>query len=331
MKRIIIISLCLLLLAPIAYGAISWTKSWSSANDGETFGGSDIQNIQSDVSSQTAQLSADNAFTGTNTFSGTTTFSGTINGVSSAKDCITRGFELVYGSVEQVIVNVGTLYHGTTQVNKTANVHLGVTTAGDYITGVSQQAASTWLYVYVNSSGGIDFDTTAPDKSDVSGDTEGTLIYYYYSTGTTYHRCIGAIYLNATGSGEITKFYSNDGKTYFWNAPISITTSASDEAWSVATSCATAMPAISRMGIFRGSATVSNSYVAVAVKPNGATGGTVTAGANSGWFTLAYASADTAATAGDCISLTDSSQQIQYATDGSTVALFCRGYVLNIR
>lgn len=33
-------------------GLISWTKSWSASDDGSSFGGADIQNIQTDITDQ---------------------------------------------------------------------------------------------------------------------------------------------------------------------------------------------------------------------------------------------------------------------------------------
>lgn len=56
MKKILTIVISILLVANLCYGW-TWTKSWSSSNDGSAFGGSDIQNIQSDVSSQALEVS----------------------------------------------------------------------------------------------------------------------------------------------------------------------------------------------------------------------------------------------------------------------------------
>lgn len=65
----------LLLVATQCY-ALTWTKNWSSTDDGKVLSGSDIQSFQNDVSSQGVNQSGDNTFTGNITFSGASTLSG---------------------------------------------------------------------------------------------------------------------------------------------------------------------------------------------------------------------------------------------------------------
>jgi len=318
-----------------SYATILWDYDWSSADDGSTFSGDDIKNIQDNVSDQASTNAGDNTFTGTNTFSGSTVFTGTTTGVGAAKDAITRGFELVWGSKEQVIVNVGTLYHGTTQINKTSNVHLDVTTASDYVTGVKQQTTTDWAYVYVDSSGNVKLDIAEPDTSDAAGDTEGNLIYYYYAAKSTYHRCIGAIYLNATGSGEIDKFFQRKD-IVMWDVPVSVTTTKSKNAWSGAVSCAASMPSISEFGIFgcRVKANASGARAGIYIRPNGSAwnaGNESTDGGNGVWFNMAV----NHDLGGEVIRATDGSQQIQHWSDTSdditSMEIHLHGYLLEIR
>src|SRR3990167_863655 len=59
MKKIIIL---LILVGSLIFNVkdgftFTWTKSWSSSDDGSTFGGADIQNIQNDVSNQAVTVS----------------------------------------------------------------------------------------------------------------------------------------------------------------------------------------------------------------------------------------------------------------------------------
>lgn len=75
MKKLFVVLVALIFLATSAY-AISWTKSWTSADDGSPFSGSDIEDIQDDINTQTPTLTGANNFSGANTFSGTSTFSG---------------------------------------------------------------------------------------------------------------------------------------------------------------------------------------------------------------------------------------------------------------
>lgn len=49
--------------------AWTWTKSWSASDDGSTFGGADLQNIQTDISSQACDLTTNQTITGVKTFS----------------------------------------------------------------------------------------------------------------------------------------------------------------------------------------------------------------------------------------------------------------------
>lgn len=50
--------------------SISWTKSWSSSDDGSILSGSDLQNIQSDISGAAVTLSGTQTITGDKTYSG---------------------------------------------------------------------------------------------------------------------------------------------------------------------------------------------------------------------------------------------------------------------
>ena len=57
--------------------AFSWTKSWSSADDGSVLGGADLDNIQNDLDAQAVALAGTQTVTGNKTLSGTNTHSGT--------------------------------------------------------------------------------------------------------------------------------------------------------------------------------------------------------------------------------------------------------------
>ena len=57
--------------------ALSWTKSWSSADDGSVLGGADLDNIQNDLDAQAMLLAGTQTVTGNKTLSGTNTHSGT--------------------------------------------------------------------------------------------------------------------------------------------------------------------------------------------------------------------------------------------------------------
>lgn len=326
MKKLLITLLSIVLISQVAYGAMTWTKLWSSADDDSTYSGSDIGTMQDDIADQVATTAGDNALTGANTFAGATTFTGNVSGISSAKDSITRGFELVWGSIDQVIVNVGTLYHGTTQVDKTSNVHLDVTTASDYITGVSEQATDDWLYVYSDSSGNFKLDNNEPDKSDASGDTEGVFLYYYYAAGATYHRCVGAIRLNATGSGQVDKFYQRRSRIGINGVDLSA--GVSNGVWSVPLDCSSAIPSIATTGIFRVNCTRTTNPTGTDLRPS-------IIGVN--WAadaTVGFAGYDNSAggVQGTLTCPTNSSQEIQHNDyNPSAITIYCIGYHVDIR
>lgn len=327
MKKILAVLLIGMMIATNAY-CISWTKSWSAADDGSPFSGSDIEDIQNDINTQTPTLTGNNTMSGNNTFSGTTTFSGTIVGVTgSAAHVITRGFELVWKSTTVVTVNTGTLYHNTTQVNKATVTDLDITAAGDAIDGATaQQATSAWRYVYVDSSGNIKLWSTAPDKSDTSGNTAGTKIYYYYVATTTYYRCIGAIRLNATGAGEIEKFVQT-GNVVTYGSYQTVATATAEGAYTTQ-SCAVAVPPISTLAVFyvyhgtNVSPTNTSIYLGVG---------------SSGTSTTRHHAGDTAAPqsptgAGELTCALSSTQTVDYQTTNCvTVVLAVSGYYMSIR
>lgn len=57
--------------------AVTWTKSWSSSDDGSVLGGADLDNIQNDLDAQAVLLAGTQTLTGNKTLSGNCTFSGT--------------------------------------------------------------------------------------------------------------------------------------------------------------------------------------------------------------------------------------------------------------
>jgi len=130
-------------------------------------------------------------------------------------DAITRGFELVYNNTTSVKVNPGTLFHGTTKINKTSIATLTLATAGDWWDGATDDysGGAGWCYIGVNSSGDIKFlGANPPDKADTSGNTDGTKLYWYDSSA--YWRVIGAIRVNTSNQVDY-KFYQEGDKIFY--------------------------------------------------------------------------------------------------------------------
>lgn len=125
------------------------------------------------------------------------------------------GLNCKQASTSTITVEGGVVAHGDTKIEKTSDTTLNLATDSDWIGGTSLRATDTYGYIYVDSSGNIKMHTTAPSKSDTSGNTSGTLRYAVIST--VYYRCIGWFYMNSTGSGELdTNGVSNfkDGDTH---------------------------------------------------------------------------------------------------------------------
>lgn len=251
-------------------------------------------------------------------------------GSSGAKDLISRGFELVYGTTTSVTVNPGVLYNNTTLVNTTTTTPIDITVSGNYLTGA--RYVSQWIYVGVKDASTIKLFATKDGGggsvaltwyADTSGNTAGT--GYYLKNGTDYYRCIGAIRLNATESGEIEKFFQQ-GNTIMWDVPVELTTT-SKTSW-FALSCSVAMPSISTCGIFGLSANETNAVSGVWIRP---TGSTWSSNPEDGVGAPGTANGDHATT-GQRICMTDASQSIDYInTISDNIFISLEGYYLNIR
>ena len=168
--------------------------------------------------------------------------------LGTSDDGFIKGMASAWVTSELLSIDTGVVYNGSTRIAKITQTQLDIADAGDYLTGVSERAVSTWLYVYCDEDGNIKLDDNAPDYHDTSGNTTGNK--YYYKNGTKYWRYIGETYLNATGTGNLTPFY-DDGSNYVeWDTPAAVTTAASASAWSGPISCAVGMPATSKRANF---------------------------------------------------------------------------------
>ena len=221
--------------------------------------------------------------------------------LATNEDFYLKGMEVVTSDPDVITMDSGICYVGGTRIEKIVRTALNVGTASDYISGASERGASKWIYAYLSSSGDIKLSATAPNYHDTDGNTLGYL--YYYKSGTTYYRYIGAIRLDA--AQKILPF-QQDGKYKEWDVPVSITTSISTSAqWSAAVSCATAMPPTAFKGNYiLACQTSTASALAGSIRPNGGTD-----------LLPASFVADVSGLegiGGFVISLTDGSQQIQH-------------------
>jgi hypothetical protein len=174
--------------------------------------------------------------------------------------------ELLWTATDRMSVDTGVTYNGSSRIEKTARVGLNIGTAGNYISGVSERGTSKWLYVYAKADGTMLFDDDDPDYHDTSGNTAGTK--YYLKAGTVYYRCIGAIRLNATGSGEISVF-RQAGNYIEWEEVVSVSTTVSNGAWLAAYSCSAGIPSISTLGNFVCHCELNGGASAIWLRANG--------------------------------------------------------------
>jgi hypothetical protein len=131
---------------------------------------------------------------------------------SSAEDAILHGFELTtVVSGTTVTIGAGKVVHGSTLIDKTADTTLTYGTAADWWDGAqdSYSGGAGWAYVGVDSSGNVKFlGANPPDKSDVSGNSAGELLYWY--DATLYWRVVAAVYVNT--SDQSTREQSGIGR-----------------------------------------------------------------------------------------------------------------------
>ena len=122
------------------------------------------------------------------------------------EDFYKSGLGLLYHSTTAFSVDTGVVYNGATRIAKTTATNIGLNTAGDYVTGASENAASKAIYVYVNPTGVFKLDDTAPDYHDTDGNTAG--VKNYYKSGTTYYKLIGIVSTDASSQVNQTNLTS---------------------------------------------------------------------------------------------------------------------------
>ncbi len=229
---------------------------------------------------------------------------------------IARGFETVYSSVTAVSVQAGTLYHGSTKIEKTANTTLNLGTPADWYDGAidSYAAAAGFCYIGVNSSGDIKFlGANAADKADDSGNTAGTKLYWYDTVGLKYWRVL-PVTLRINTSDQISqKFYQRGKDRVYFDGLVTVVNGGSDAAYDDK-DCSDYIPATATTGMFllECDSDARTSYI----RPNGATGDMF----KNGRAGFMY-----------CECPTDSSQVVEwYIAAGGSASLYLSGYISDV-
>jgi len=80
-----------------------WTKQYSSSDDGTVLYGINLQNMQTDITNNAADLTSTQTISGTKTFSGIVSFSGTVNDIPKITEYVFWDDDLVAYDGEAVI------------------------------------------------------------------------------------------------------------------------------------------------------------------------------------------------------------------------------------
>lgn len=192
-------------------GNISWTKNWSSSDNGTILYGQDLQNIQSDITAvvngniTNANVNASAAIVESKISFNTTTghtHNGTDSRALAAMKHYRKGLLLKAGTtaddhikITPGIIDVG----GETLITVADSSNIDVNDATNWINGAA--SASIWCYVYVYSNSAVaafKLSNEAPDLS-FDDDTTAEIPFRYQKYSTTYYRCIGAVFIDAAG------------------------------------------------------------------------------------------------------------------------------------
>jgi len=248
---------------------ITWSKSYSSADNGSILGGADIQNIQNDIttvvnggitntniSDSAAIVESKIAFNTTTGHDHDGTDSKLIS--SALKDYIS-GAELVYVAAETIYATAGVVeINGSVYTRTADSTTIDVSEDANKVAGTAD-AASTWFYIYAYNDTGASWDikwwNLAPQYSNCGTSTSGTLIYR--QSGGAWYRCIGAVRNDA--SSNILKFYQ-DGDWIYYDTPQKALDTGSATTWTDV-NCSSFVPAFCNLTFFDIRGMSSNLYI----------------------------------------------------------------------
>jgi hypothetical protein len=183
-------------------GYITFSKSYSSSDDGSKLSGADLQRLQTDIAEiLNGGISNTNIVAGgavdESKISFNTSTGHTHNGTDAAYPLIKhyrRGMQIQYASATTVTVLPGVLDVGGKLFVTTASTTLNITT--DFLGGQAEPAdGPVYIYAY-NNSGAIGFkmSTSTPALSDSSSNTAEFPLRYYSDATIGKCRLIGIIH-----------------------------------------------------------------------------------------------------------------------------------------
>jgi len=195
-------------------GYIQWTKSWSASDNGTIFGGSDLQNLQNDITTViNGGLTNSNVDSGAaieeskiafDTSAGHDHDGSNSKAISGFRHSM-YGLELVYKDAATITVKPGKCDIGGSTATISADTDIDLGTGGNWIDGDSE-GTSELIYVYIDSSNNLRLSNSAPDI-DWTDDADVDDIKRYHEDSASaddYYRCIGAMYNDS--SGDLVSF-----------------------------------------------------------------------------------------------------------------------------
>jgi hypothetical protein len=231
------------------------------------------------------------------------------------------GCELEWVDTSTIRVAPGAIeLAGTLLTSGTYSANIDTSTSGNWLAG--SRTPDAWIYVYLGRNGSQwlpKLSDQPPNCNDTSSHTVGTLRYRHYDG--SWYRCIGA--LRNDGSGNIIKFYQQQGEVFYdnvdYNTDLRILDGGTAAAFA-AVSASGAVPSISRYCTLEARSLLATN-TSLYLRP---TGSGATSGVSVGWFDH-----DNRVYIVPCV--LNGSQSFDYRFTPDSLTLWVASYRLDIR
>lgn len=202
-------------------GLLKYTKSHSASDDGSLLTGAELGQLETDISSvlnggvSNVNIAADAAVVESKLEFDTTSghnhdgSNSRALGAGGQRGFIQGGW-LEYVAIDQVKAQSGTIeIAGSFYTRTSYSTTIDTDTAGHWVEGASQRGTDTWAYVYAYNDSGSSWDIKywlqKPQYANTG--TDDSSVKIYRSSGGVWYRCLGAVRMDNTGSGNILEFY----------------------------------------------------------------------------------------------------------------------------
>ena len=210
-------------------GLLKFTKQYSATDDGSKVSGADLGVLETDIA---AILNGGITNVNINTSAGIVesklTFDTTAghhhDGIDSrilsagGQRGFIQGAQLEYVAADQVKAGSGVVeIAGSFYTRNSYSTTIDTDTATHWVEGASQRAINTWAYVYAYNDSGSTWDIKywlqAPQYANTI--TDDSSVKIYRQNASVWYRCLGAVRMNATGTGNIEPFYQRGNKIIY--------------------------------------------------------------------------------------------------------------------